>query len=57
MGRGARGRLKFACHPGSLAEAIRDPGAARTALRRPLGPGSTLRFGRDDTRLEYGLGS
>jgi len=26
--------------------AIRDPGA--TALHRPLGPGSPLRYGRDD---------
>jgi hypothetical protein len=40
------GFLMLTCHPGSLAEAVRDPGA--TALRRPLGPGSPLRCGRDD---------
>ncbi|PTT09849.1 hypothetical protein DBR10_06640 [Caulobacter sp. HMWF025] len=34
----------ISCHPGSLKEAIRDPGA--TAVRRPLGPGSPPGFRR-----------
>ncbi|MFY8142482.1 MAG: hypothetical protein ACOVMT_01195 [Caulobacter sp.] len=37
------------CHPGRSVAESRDPGAARTALRHPLGPGSTLRAVRDDT--------
>ncbi|AWC68702.1 hypothetical protein CA606_20090 [Caulobacter vibrioides] len=48
------------CHPGSLAEAIRDPGAARTAFCHPLGPGSPPRLspgsGRDDN-IWWKLGS
>nr|QBQ57321.1 hypothetical protein EUX21_03020 [synthetic Caulobacter sp. 'ethensis'] len=31
---------KIPCHPGRPVGAIRDPGAARTAILHPLGPGS-----------------
>jgi hypothetical protein len=41
-------RINKSCHPGSLAEAVRDLGDWASAVRPPLGPGQALRAFRDD---------
>ncbi|WP_233282169.1 hypothetical protein [Caulobacter vibrioides] len=38
----------MSCHPGRSAAESRDPGAAGTALWRPLGPGSATPPGMTD---------